>query len=235
MDIRVDAAQEETMGEEPPGPSTRSLRDAQVADVMSSPLVTCSPSVPLREVAALMTGHRIHAVVVLAGAADPGGEDEEWGVISELDLLGGASLAVPDLPAGRVAATPPVVVGPDESLERAAMLMAEYQITHLIAVEDREAVGIVSALDVARALAPPLTEPAENGGEQAVRESLAGAPGDRLVIRGHNVGQLDRDAEILEVRGSEGGPPFLVRWEDGGRVSLLYPGSDARIEKTGSR
>jgi hypothetical protein len=35
--------------------------------------------------------------------------------------------------------------------------------------------------------------------------------GDRLVIKGHHVGEPDRNAEIIEVRGEDGGPPYLVR------------------------
>lgn len=58
---------------------------------------------------------------------------------------------------------------------------------------------------------------------------LHAEPGDRLVIRGHHVGEPDRDAEILEVLGDDGTPPYLVRWEDDGRVSRLYPSSDAHI------
>ena len=210
------------------------LGAAQIGDVMSAPLVTCLPSVPLREVAELMIGHGIHAVVVLGGAAGVGEEDEPWGVVSELDLVGGACLADADVPAGRIAGTPPVVIGPGESLERAAMLMAEYQVTHLIAVEDGRAVGIISALDVARALVPSAPKPYERA-EDRLEAALIAEPGDRLVIRGHHLGEPDRDAEILEARGPGGGPPFLVRWEDAGRVSLLYPGSDARVERTGSR
>jgi CBS domain-containing protein len=209
--------------------SAAGLGGAQVGDVMSSPLVTCLPSVPLREVAELMTRHRIHAVVVLAGRAGPGESEEEWGVVSELDLVGAACLADPDVQAGRIAATPSVVVGPEESLERAAMLMAEYQVTHLIAVEEGRAAGIVSALDLARALAPAEPEPSP-APEEGVR---AAEPGDRLVIRAHHLGGPERDAEILEARGPGGGPPFLVRWEDSGRVSLLYPGSDAQVQRTG--
>ena len=38
------------------------------------------------------------------------------------------------------------------------------------------------------------------------------------------------DAEILEVLGDEGGPPYLVRWEDDGHVSRFYPGSDAFVQ-----
>jgi len=55
-------------------------------------------------------------------------------------------------------------------------------------------------------------------------------PGDRLLIHGHRVGEPERDAEILEARGEDRGPPFLVCWQDDGHVSLVFPGSDASIE-----
>jgi hypothetical protein len=35
-----------------------------------------------------------------------------------------------------------------------------------------------------------------------------------------------REAEVVEVLGVNAGPPFLVRWLDTGRTSLLYPDSD---------
>ena len=54
--------------------------------------------------------------------------------------------------------------------------------------------------------------------------------GDRLVIRGHHQGAPERDAEILEVLGEDGGPPYRVRWDEDGHVSLLFPGSDAVVE-----
>jgi hypothetical protein len=53
--------------------------------------------------------------------------------------------------------------------------------------------------------------------------------GDRLVIRGHRIHEPDRDGEILEIRGSDGEPPFLVRWSDDGRVTQIFPGADARV------
>jgi hypothetical protein len=34
---------------------------------------------------------------------------------------------------------------------------------------------------------------------------------------------------VLEVRGSDGGPPFLVRWSDTGHEALVFPGPDAEI------
>lgn len=54
--------------------------------------------------------------------------------------------------------------------------------------------------------------------------------GDRIVVKGHHVGEPVRDGEVLEVRGEDGGPPFLVRWSDNGHESLFYPGSDATVE-----
>lgn len=57
--------------------------------------------------------------------------------------------------------------------------------------------------------------------------------GDRLVIRGHRVGEPERDARILEVRGQRGEPPYLVEWSDDGHVSLVFPGSDAVIVHPG--
>ena len=56
------------------------------------------------------------------------------------------------------------------------------------------------------------------------------AVGDRLVIKGHHVGEPDRDAEILEVHGQDGTPPYVVRWSEDGHEGLFFPGSDAVVE-----
>lgn len=59
--------------------------------------------------------------------------------------------------------------------------------------------------------------------------TLHARPGDRLVVRGHHQGEPQRDAEILEVLGEDGGPPYLVRWEDGHEAEI-FPGSDVFIQ-----
>jgi hypothetical protein len=59
---------------------------------------------------------------------------------------------------------------------------------------------------------------------------MKAAVGDRLVIKGHHVGEPDRDAEILEVQGKDGAPPWRIRWSDDGREGLYFPGSDAEVE-----
>jgi hypothetical protein len=64
---------------------------------------------------------------------------------------------------------------------------------------------------------------------QSMPQVLRASPGDQLVIRGHHFGEAERDAEILEILGDDGAPPYLVRWEDDGHVSKLYPSSDAFV------
>lgn len=54
--------------------------------------------------------------------------------------------------------------------------------------------------------------------------------GDRIVIKAHRVGQHERDGEVLEVRGDQGAPPYLVRWSDSGQTVLVFPGPDAVIQ-----
>ena len=54
--------------------------------------------------------------------------------------------------------------------------------------------------------------------------------GDRIIIKGHHVGEPKRDGEVLEVHGADGDPPYLVRWEDSGREALFFPGPDASVE-----
>jgi hypothetical protein len=65
---------------------------------------------------------------------------------------------------------------------------------------------------------------------QARPARLAATPGDRLVVRPHRLGEPERDAEILEVGGPEGAPPFVVRWSDTGHESKVFPGPDAFVE-----
>jgi hypothetical protein len=54
--------------------------------------------------------------------------------------------------------------------------------------------------------------------------------GDRIVIKGHRVGEPDRDCEVLEVHGADGGAPYLVRWGDTGHEALFFPGNDASVK-----
>ena len=54
--------------------------------------------------------------------------------------------------------------------------------------------------------------------------------GDRIMIAAARLDQPVRDAEILEVRGAGGTPPYLVQWSDDGHQTLFFPGPDAHLE-----
>lgn len=53
--------------------------------------------------------------------------------------------------------------------------------------------------------------------------------GDRLHVRGRVVGTTGQTSEIIEIRGRDGAPPYLVRHDDG-REALVFPGADASVE-----
>jgi hypothetical protein len=53
--------------------------------------------------------------------------------------------------------------------------------------------------------------------------------GDRILVHGRTVGSSDRHGEIVEVRGSDGGPPSLVKFADG-HETLIFPGADCEVE-----
>jgi len=52
--------------------------------------------------------------------------------------------------------------------------------------------------------------------------------GDHVVVHGRTVETTDRRGEVLEVRGQDGGPPYLVRFEDG-HERLVFPGPDVQV------
>ena len=54
--------------------------------------------------------------------------------------------------------------------------------------------------------------------------------GDKVVIRGHRIGSVPKWGLIVEVRGENGAPPYLVQWENDPHEHLFFPGSDADIE-----
>lgn len=58
--------------------------------------------------------------------------------------------------------------------------------------------------------------------------------GDRIILAGTRVDDPVRDGEVLEVKGSDGGAPYVVRWSNG-HTGLVYPGPGAimRVESAG--
>jgi hypothetical protein len=52
--------------------------------------------------------------------------------------------------------------------------------------------------------------------------------GDELTVRGTHQGDEDRHGEIIRIDGTDGAPPYLVRWRDG-RESVFFPASGTEV------
>lgn len=57
---------------------------------------------------------------------------------------------------------------------------------------------------------------------------MQAAKGDQLLVHGRVVGQEDKVAQIVEVLGDNGNPPFRVRFEDG-KEAVMSPGPDSVV------
>jgi hypothetical protein len=53
--------------------------------------------------------------------------------------------------------------------------------------------------------------------------------GEHITVRARHQGERDRDGLIVETRGPDGSPPFVVRWSADGHEALFFPQSDTII------
>ena len=129
------------------------LEHVRVADAMHAGVVTCAADTPLRDVAWLMIEHRSQCVAV---PASEGTGMAPWRLVSELDVVGAAAAGyVEDLTAAELATDEQLCISDDDRLDRAAELMSERRVAHLVVVgaASGRPVGILSALDVSAVIA----------------------------------------------------------------------------------
>lgn len=112
-------------------------------------ILSCAADAPLGEVAGVMAKHHVHAVAITNGAGE-----RPVGVVSALDVVG-AAVSGEELTALQAAATEPLAVSAEEPLDRAAQLMAEHGVSHLVVLDGTSGhpVGVVSTLDIASVFA----------------------------------------------------------------------------------
>lgn len=129
--------------------------EASVADAMSHGVIHCQPATPLRSVARIMATYNVHAVYVFDYGDEADEAVEMWGLVSDLDVAAAACGEIDGRTAGEAAVTPLLTVTSDQRLAEAAELMALKGTAHLAVLDPvtRRPVGVVSTLDVARAVA----------------------------------------------------------------------------------
>lgn len=123
------------------------LESRLAGEFASNGILACGGDAPLSEVAGLMARNDVHAIVVVDDrAAEPP-------VVSDQDLADAmVSGHFDELKASDVAGTEAVTIFADEDLGRAAQLLAEHRVTHLVVRDERrQPIGIVSTLDLAEA------------------------------------------------------------------------------------
>ena len=123
------------------------LEERLAGDYASNGILACKRDAPLAEVAGLMARNNVHAIVVVDDRA------VEPPIVSDQDLMGAiASGHFDEMTAADIAGTEAVSIPHDEDLARAAQLLAENRVSHLVVRNARrEPVGIVSTLDLAEA------------------------------------------------------------------------------------
>jgi CBS domain-containing protein len=127
-----------------------SLADTPVSQAMRHGVLTCQAETSLRVIASMMAENRIHSVVVtnLDGVSETA-----WGIVSDIDVLRSAGEDPDERTASDIAGTELLTVEPGEALQRAAQLMAEHEVTHVVVVAGQRPVGVLSSLDIAARLA----------------------------------------------------------------------------------
>jgi CBS domain-containing protein len=129
------------------------MENALVRDIMQEKLVTISAGDSLSTVEDIMRLGRVRHMPVVHGG-------KLVGVVSERDLLS-VSLSnlnessseerrafLHALEIGRAMSTPPIVIEPFATVEKAALLLAEHRIGCLPVVDGDDLVGMVTATDV---------------------------------------------------------------------------------------
>lgn len=61
---------------------------------------------------------------------------------------------------------------------------------------------------------------------------MRAAVGDQVEVTATHVDDPVRAGEVVEVRGANGEPPWVVRWSGSSEETLFYPGPDARVHSS---
>lgn len=124
------------------------------SDVMINDVVVVKESTPLKEVARIFSDRKITGAPVI----NAGGE--LVGVISETDIIRKSTSIGAWSPstAGQIMTKPPVAVPPDTTLQRVCELMYNRRIHRVVVSEGSQIKGIITTMDILRAIATAQAE-----------------------------------------------------------------------------
>lgn len=191
-----------------------------VRQIMTTAVTTAKPSDVIGPLRDLMLEKHIGCVPIV----DDSGALQ--GIVTSSDLV---EEWAPQMGVQTVMSRDVFTVPPNRTVADAAREMVGRHVHHVVVAERGEVMGVVSSFDVMMVLAGRLELALA---PEVERLGLKAKVGDKIVVRGLHVGERERRAVIEEVRGTDGGPPYLVRWLNGTdeRQHLYFPGTDAVVE-----
>jgi CBS domain-containing protein len=202
----------------------------RVAGVMTTPVISVPPEMPLKDVAVILVEHRISGVPVVHS-------EEVVGVLSEADivagerasasadrkgplawLMGGGSETITSRLAARTAgeamSTPAITIDSWQSAAAAAAMMTEHGVKRLPVLKNGALVGIISCSDLVRAFARTDAELERDIRENVISRGLWLSPTEITVeIRGGEVelsGTVDREIDVETLVHQVGRVPGVV-------------------------
>lgn len=160
-------------------------------DIMTTPVVTVTPDVSIREAAALLASHGFTALPVV----DP--DQHMIGIVTEADLLRAKYADQPvefGDPVGQVMTVPAFGMGPGSAVTMLARVMLDDRVRCIPIVDGSRVVGVVTRRDLVRALARTDTSIAAD-----VRRRLEIYGGARIWAVSVRDGEVTIGAEFADV------------------------------------
>jgi predicted transcriptional regulator len=129
------------------------LDQMRVDAFMHTGLVRCEPETPVAEIARIFAEKRIHCVIVGGIEHSRAGDRLTWGVVDDRRLLAALDVGDGSVTAAALATPAEPTVDVHEPLDVAVRQLAGHGASHAIVVDKAYPVGVLSVLDVARAVA----------------------------------------------------------------------------------
>jgi CBS domain-containing protein len=226
-----------------PGGRPRRRYARRVRDVMTTAVITVDRITPYKDIAHLLTEHRISGVPVLSMGR------HVVGVVSEADLLAVEDKQVrqarasfeagerhwlrrapqPALVAGDLMTSPPVTIHPDATIPAAARVMNLHKVRRLPVVDpDGALIGVVSRRDLLSVFLRPDAEIAEDA-QAVLTEILLAEPGDAKVSVHNGVVTLTGTVKPAEGQHADLVPVAIrLLWDIDGVVEVVNHLSGAK-------
>lgn len=128
------------------------------ADVMIRDVITVSEATPLKEVARMFSEKKITGAPVINAQGDLKGVISETDIVRKTTSIGAWSPTA----AGQIMTKPAITISPNDTLQRVCELMYNRRIHRVVVAEGSKIVGIITTMDILRAVATQLGQEGSN-------------------------------------------------------------------------